>query len=402
MSFTMTSDKAYELFLKLLKAETEDEVKSILKNAGFWDDDSCWRYFGDSPANYSIAGNQQANPVSALVEKLVNSADAVLTNSCRELGIDPKSPKAPNDMFDAVERFFGVKDGKIENISSTERTKLADYIHLIATGKKEKDPCYTIVDRGEGQTPDKMPDTLLSLPGKSKTNKSDTRFVQGIFNMGGTGVLRFCGDENFQLIISKRNPKILANKTKENQMWGFTIVRRRKPKGTRESSVYEYLAPDSKILRIDKKTIPVLPGKYPDVYSESLEYGTCIKLYEYKIGSYKANAILDLNYELSRNFQRMPIPIRIEERRVRGFLGKKFKGHTFETTLAGMSVRLETDRSEVLEHNYPLDGTISVDKIGKIPYLIYAFKGGKSEKRKRYPFQVVLTFQLRLFQMYVP
>jgi len=389
----MNTTQSYDLCMKLLHTETEKEIKQILKSLGFWDDDSCWNFLGDSPANYSIAGNQQSEPVPALVEKLVNSTDAVLTNACKEVGIDPKSHKAPDNMFEAVEKFFGVKDGKLENISSSERTKLADKIHLVATGKMQHDPCYTIIDRGEGQTPDGMPDTLLSLPGKSKTNKSSIKFVQGIFNMGGTGVLRFCGEENFQLIITKRNPKILTKKINEDSMWGFTIVRRRKPKGIRESSAYEYLIPNSKILRFDAKSIPVMPGKYPEPYSKELEFGTCIKLYEYKIGGFKANAILDLNYELSKNFLRMPIPIRIEERRVKGVVGRKFKGHTFETTLAGMSVRLDADRSNVLEENFPLGGTITVNKIGKIPYKIYAFKADNAEKRKRYHggSEIVLT-----------
>jgi len=385
LSLIVDQKYAYELCIKLLKTDSEEEVIQLLTKAGYWNDDSAWHYLGDSPANYSIAGNQQSNPVSALVEKIVNSVDAVLVNSCREHGIDPKSDKAPNNMFEAVEKFFGVKEGKIESLTSEQRTKLADNIHMICTGSKRQDPCYTIVDRGEGQSPDNMPDTLLSLPGKSKTNKSCIKFVQGIFNMGGTGVLRFCGEENFQLIISKRNPKIVSNNSTEN-LWGFTVVRRKKPKGTRESSVYEYLAPNSKILRFKVKSIPVLPGKYPNAYSEQLEFGTCIKLYEYKIGAFKSNVILDLNFELSRNFQKMALPIRLEERRIMGIQGKKFKGNTFETTLAGMSVRLDSDRSGVLEENYPLPGTISVDGIGKIPYSIFAFKDKNAEKKKKISF----------------
>ena len=67
---------------------------------------------------------------------------------------------------------------------------------MIATGQKSK-PCYSILDTGEGQTPEKMPETLLSL---GKSNKLRIPFVQGKFNMGGTGVLQFCGEKNIQLI----------------------------------------------------------------------------------------------------------------------------------------------------------------------------------------------------------
>ena len=45
--------------------------------------------------------------------------------------------------------------------------------------------------------------------------------------MGGTRVLRFCGRNNFELIISKRNPQ-LANNGKDESFssWGFTLVRK--------------------------------------------------------------------------------------------------------------------------------------------------------------------------------
>jgi hypothetical protein len=69
------------------------------------------------------------------------------------------------------------------------RRDVARGITLAATGVKgqEGDPCLTIADQGEGQTPRKFPDTFLSL---EKSNKLRIPFVQGKFNMGGTGVLQ--------------------------------------------------------------------------------------------------------------------------------------------------------------------------------------------------------------------
>ena len=378
--------------MKLLKVDSEEEVKQLLSKVGFWNDNSAWRYLGDSPANYSTAGNQQSHPVTALVDKIVNSVDAVLTNSCLEQGIDPKSEKAPDNMIKAVEQFFGVSGGLIENLSANERTKLADLIHLVATGSPDKDPCYTIIDSGEGQTPSNVPSTLLSLPGNSVTNKSRVKFVQGIFNMGGTGVLRFCGRDNLQLIISRRNPKLVSKKDVEDSLWSFTIIRRRNPNSQRESSVFEYLAPKGKVLTFKADFIPALAGRYPESYSKPLHFGTCIKLYEYKIPSFRANAILDLNYELSRHFQQMALPIRIEERRRIGVQGTEFKGHTFDTTLAGMSVRLKTDRSKLIESDFPQSGSITIEGIGKIDYTIYAFKPDPTiRKRFQAGSEIVLT-----------
>src|SRR5207248_2286703 len=74
-------------------------------------------------------------------------------------------------------------------------------------------------------------------------------FVQGKFNMGGTGALRFCGQNSFQLIITRRNPTIVAKWNGHDptaSKWGFTIVRRERPiigAGNVKNSVYSYLAP---------------------------------------------------------------------------------------------------------------------------------------------------------------
>ena len=52
-----------------------------------------------------------------------------------------------------------------------------------------------------------MPDTFLSL---DKSNKLRIPFVQGKFNMGGTGVFEFCGPNGLQLIVTRRNPRSSA------------------------------------------------------------------------------------------------------------------------------------------------------------------------------------------------
>ena len=36
-----------ELCLALMKADTEQEVIDILKKAGYWDREACWRPYGD-------------------------------------------------------------------------------------------------------------------------------------------------------------------------------------------------------------------------------------------------------------------------------------------------------------------------------------------------------------------
>ena len=196
------------LFYKLLKAEEEVDVEAILSGAGYLDDDeSVWLPLGGYENNFSTVGNQQADATGALVDKIINGIDAVLMARAFSQNISPEGSAAPPTMVDAVEKFFGVRGGRMESLSARERTRLAEAFQLrvIAGGTKD-DPCYLLIDQGEGQTPAMFPHTFLSL---NKSNKLHIPFVQGKFNAGGTGVLQFCGsrDKNYQLIVSRRDPE---------------------------------------------------------------------------------------------------------------------------------------------------------------------------------------------------
>src|SRR5262245_10867057 len=173
----------YELFLKFIKAETEEEVDEILQEAGFFEHDTAnWHPLGDDDNNWSTVGNQNTNPTGALVEKLINCIDAMLIARCWKANINPESDRAPKTMADAARDFFGVKNGRLDSITPGDRTTLADNIHFVATGGKSN-PNYLIIDRGEGQSPQRFPSTFLSLRGK---NKYAIPFVQGINNCGGS------------------------------------------------------------------------------------------------------------------------------------------------------------------------------------------------------------------------
>lgn len=56
----MTNSELQKFCIELLHAETEAEVIGILKMAGYWDDASAWRYYGDQPENWATVGNQQS------------------------------------------------------------------------------------------------------------------------------------------------------------------------------------------------------------------------------------------------------------------------------------------------------------------------------------------------------
>ena len=84
-----------DLCLELATSDNPNDVKKILKDNGYWDDTNCWRYLGDKENAFGTINNQQSEPINALIEKFVNSGDAILTSKAKEAGIDPEGPYAP-------------------------------------------------------------------------------------------------------------------------------------------------------------------------------------------------------------------------------------------------------------------------------------------------------------------
>jgi hypothetical protein len=85
-----------ELFNDLLKAEREEDVTDALIAWGFEKfTDANWLPYGGVANNFGMVGAQQADALGALVEKIVNSIDAVLMRECYRRNIDPRSNLTP-------------------------------------------------------------------------------------------------------------------------------------------------------------------------------------------------------------------------------------------------------------------------------------------------------------------
>lgn len=196
--------------------------------------------------------------------------------------------------------------------------------------------------------------------------------------MGGTGVLPYCGNKKYQLIISRRNPEIAKLETDDEtaSLWGFTIVRRVPREGLR-SSVYRYLAPDGKVLCFNSNTLPLLPshGEKVEPFSKPVDWGTCIKLYDYQfdVAALKTNLKLDLARELDRHLVSLPIPVRLCECR------DYVQASPFQT-LSGLDVRLKENESEVLEDKFPTSALLQIPELGNIVVQIFLFKKGAGKR----------------------
>jgi hypothetical protein len=375
--FQLSNEQTMALALELLAADSEAAVISILRSAGFWDAPTCWRLLGDNENNFSTVGGQQARPEPALVEKIVNSIDARLMGACLRAGINPESAAAPQSIQEARERFF----------AGMNKTDLARAITLAVTGARAQSegmPCITICDIGEGQTPRAVPDTFMSL---DKKNKLRIPFVQGKFNMGGTGALQFCGHQKTQLLITKRDPTVLATSATHQATdgnWSFTVVRRETPPGGPgqvRNPYYRYLAPvgadvapnRGDVMSFKASELKLMPeDRRP--YVRPMEWGSCVKLYDYDMRGFKSYALRKggLLPRLEVLLPEVAHPVRIHECR------EGFRGHagSFDTNLLGLRERLGQDRggaNTALEPGYPTSLTMRVQ--GQ-PFVasVYAFK----------------------------
>jgi hypothetical protein len=385
-----------ELCRALLSAETDSEVKTLLQSAGYWDVSSAWRPVGDTEANYSIIGSQAADPFGALSEKIINSIDAVLISECRVRGIDPSGPRAPQSMREAIARFFEdhtgplrERDGRIDywRDRGIDETAVARRIMISATGPRipgsPQPPSISIADDGEGQTPDDFPTTLLSL---QRSNKATIQFVQGKWNMGGTGVLPFCSDPHkFQLIISRRNPSLLpSNAIGRDHEWGYTVVRKRAQRAGERRPVFEYLAPVdvrgsdfNSVLAFESKSMPIFPSEAPvKAYGREAKSGTLVKLYEYRWETAEASrgTILlgkSLLTQLQCCLPTIALPTRL-------FEGRDFKSSSAAFNMTGLVNRL-LNEPDNLEPESPIRSELTVE--GQVlPIQVFVFSSAKNVK----------------------
>ena len=305
----MDTKQARALFTDLFQSESEEAVIEVLKKAGLWEfDKKNWKILGAKENNQAIVGNQTIQPHNALVEKLTNSVDAMIMLKAAEAGEDKKN--SPKSVKEAVERYFEIPEGKIENLQTRSKSvrNLTKNIQMFATGVKNRKPSITFADKGIGQSVDTIEQTFLSI---NETNKTNIPYLQGSFNQGGLATLVFSGKNRMNLIATRMAPSV--NK-KHNTEWCFTIIRYIDPEilGT-EVPIYYYLAPKGKVLTIGDEPIDALPGQDRHPYLVELDYGSIVKCYSYDTKGWKGsqNIVGEPRYYLEEIYAEPALPIRM-------------------------------------------------------------------------------------------
>lgn len=357
-----------ELCLKLVNAKNEDEVAKIIETNEILKNSENWTPYGNVENNFGTVTGQSPHPVQSFVEKITNSIDAILMKACLENGEDPKGQDSPKNISEALAKWFDIDETKYVDLPEKQRRALAENIQIIADGEKKKEPNLIIYDNGEGQEPQDFPNTLVSL---HKNNKISIHFVQGRYNMGGTAALPFCGEKQYQLIISRRN----INNGNEKGMYGFTLTRENLGTEQHRNSWHEYCVDNyGKIMQFESKALDL------GLFNRKFLGGTFIKLYSYDLLK-KSDIRRDLYRDLNRFLIHPALPTILYD--------KRYEGHGETKLMHGNKMRILINDRDSLETRFPMD--ISLDNV-HYPAEVFVFK--KDVDKKEFIGNMAIVFSV--------
>ncbi|MGH2666712.1 hypothetical protein [Flavobacterium sp.] len=342
------------LFQSLYYCKTETDIDKLISEDSNLSNNINWFPIGKNESNFSIIENQQSNPIAALVEKVTNSIDAILMRKCLEQGLDPKGKETPKSMDEAVDLFF--PDNKKWDLNTFRRNQ-AEEIQILADGPT-KQSTVIIYDNGEGQHPKDFENTFLSL---MRGNKNEIHFVQGKYNMGGSGAIVFCGTKGYQLIGSKRYDG--------SGQFGFTLVREhplsKDELETKKNTWYEYLKIDEEIPAFDISELDL------KLLNRKFKTGSIIKMYSYQMKGISGFA-QDLNQSFNEFLFKPVLPIFTIDNKERYPNNK-----VLETTVYGLQRRLEEEKDYVEDwFSEEYEDTL----FGKMKVTCYIFKAKQDGK----------------------
>ncbi|HRQ54024.1 MAG TPA: hypothetical protein PL018_07190 [Ignavibacteriaceae bacterium] len=359
----METQELKQLFFSLFNSKNEDEVNCIIKvNPEVFRQEN-WHPFGENESFFGVIENQQASPVPALIEKITNSIDAILTRKCYEAGIEPTSVDAPKSMDEALEKFF--PDSKQWDLPSFRKVQ-SESIQIIADGPR-MDTSLIIYDDGEGQHPENFEKTFLSL---LRGNKNEIHFVQGKYNMGGSGAIVFCGKKRYHLIASKR----FDGKGK----FGFTLIRQHpfthEEEGKKKNTWYEFFKINGEIPSFEIDQLDL------GLHNRKFTTGTILKLYSYDLPAGSRSVISrDLNQSINEYLFEPALPLCTIDKKER-----YPDDRNLERDLYGLKRRLEEDKGKYIDDHF-LE-TYDDKELGKLKITAYVFKpklDGKTSKESR-------------------
>jgi len=236
----------------------------------------------------------------------------------------------------------------------TYRREQAEEIQIVADGTP-RDTSVIIYDNGEGQYPNDFEDTFLSL---LRGNKNEIHFVQGKYNMGGSGAIVFCGRSGYQLIGSKRYNGL--------GKFGYTLIRQhplsKEEERTKKNTWYEYLVINDAIPAFETGEMNLR------LHNRKFKTGTVIKLYSYQFPSGYSGFAQDLNQSINEYLFEPALPILTVEKKERYPNNK-----VLELDLYGLKRRLE-ESTEYIDDDGRFSEEYEDELFGKMKVNCYVFK----------------------------
>ena len=349
-----------KLFEDLYSADTEMAVDTVIAKYSNVFKQENWFPLGGNQSNFGVIENQQSNPIAALIEKLTNSIDATLMKKSYEAKVNPRSPEAPRTMEEAIQMFFPSEHKSWD--LSTFRRQQAENIQILADGPR-MNTSLIVYDNGEGQHPDDFEGSFLSL---LRGNKNEIHFVQGKYNMGGSGAIVFCGKKSYQLIGSKRFDG--------SGKFGFTLVREhplsQEEEQTKKSTWYEYLKINDKIASFEILELDL------KLHNRKFKTGTVIKLFSYDLPAGSRSVISrDLNQSINEYLFDPALPFLTVDKKER-----YPDDINLERDLYGLKRRLEQDESRYVDKNDSFSELFTDEMFGKMKVSCYVFKTKMDKK----------------------
>lgn len=254
---------------RLFEANTITAIESLLADIDPVDDET-YTWNAKDPGNgwqpgrlhWLPVGRDRGNagriqlagePHNPPAERLVNGMEAIIElMRRRELLNDPTAamPRSPRE---AVERYFrlprldqipGIDDKEWRRDLDKRMPEIRERLALrLNFDKKQKEFTLEIRDRGIGQAPSRVHETLLSL---GQTDKAEKPYMIGVFGQGGSSTFF---SSRYSVVLSRRAPECLDGDT---DGIGWSIIKKISPKGRRDP-YYAYLAAlhDGRVPTID-------------------------------------------------------------------------------------------------------------------------------------------------------
>ena len=229
-----------------------------------------WRPVGDIEDNFG-AINAAFDARLALNERITNMIDAILEMHARlKYGIDVAGMAAAmTSPARAATVLLGVPTAGVGEMTISERQKLAEEISIDFRESGVADrPTAVMRDKGIGQAPSRLPETILSI---HRGNKRDKTFLMGMYGWGGSNAL--CFAEGGTVVVSRRHPDLLDG---EPDGVAVTIVKKIYTKDMRTPAYFYAVDAHNRVLSLDVATADDL-GLAHGTQITHIEYDLAIK-----------------------------------------------------------------------------------------------------------------------------